>query len=217
MSTPIRVDFAGGWLDVPALARDDGYIVNMTVTPFLEDYPYEHGGGIGGSAAATIAAGGDALTSELAIAGWQDAAVIARTGLCVWHSGARPDLCNHSSGAFLAGQLAIWWTGQRHDTHEVMGLERHYDAIARAGRCAREGVVYHDAAILRGAVAQSYAVQLAEGMEHLPVHGSARKYLGAGWGGYALYMFTGARARDLFVRETPGALAVEPYLRREVT
>lgn len=30
---PLRVDFAGGWLDVPRLARPDGFIVNCAITP----------------------------------------------------------------------------------------------------------------------------------------------------------------------------------------
>ena len=39
---PLRVDFAGGWLDVPRFARPDGYIVNCTISPTvsLRAWPY---------------------------------------------------------------------------------------------------------------------------------------------------------------------------------
>jgi hypothetical protein len=62
-------------------------------------------------------------------------------------------------------------------------------------------------------------VQLGEGMNPLPDHGQlAQKYLGGGFGGYALYMFSTQQQRDAFVQQLggkgkDGATAVEPYLK----
>jgi hypothetical protein len=72
---------------------------------------------------------------------------------------------------------------------------------------------------LLAAVRRNYRVQCEEGMIPLPeIPGShARKYCGAGWGGYALYLFNSAEARDAGLRWASRkgleALAVEPYLR----
>ena len=43
LKVPVRVDFAGGWLDVPKYALEGAYIVNCTITPFVSksDWPYE--------------------------------------------------------------------------------------------------------------------------------------------------------------------------------
>ena len=50
---PARVDFAGGWLDLPKFARGGAFIVNCAITPGFvhgqESYP--PGAGLGGSAA----------------------------------------------------------------------------------------------------------------------------------------------------------------------
>jgi galactokinase/mevalonate kinase-like predicted kinase len=53
IQVPVRVDFAGGWLDVPQYALPGGKIVNCAVSPLMtkETNPYQHGGGVGGSAA----------------------------------------------------------------------------------------------------------------------------------------------------------------------
>jgi cytidyltransferase-like protein len=48
---PLRVDFAGGWLDVPRLARQDAYVVNCAISPLvsLADWPFAKQAGLGGS------------------------------------------------------------------------------------------------------------------------------------------------------------------------
>ena len=56
---PLRVDFAGGWLDVPKFARPDGYIVNCSITPLVglsdwDPYRIRSAGGGGGGAAAWV-------------------------------------------------------------------------------------------------------------------------------------------------------------------
>ena len=95
LKVPVRVDFAGGWLDVPKYALEGAYIVNCTITPFVSksDWPYEKKSGLGGSAAWAILKGEDGVQSELDLGvGWQDAAAINETGLCAWRSGPKPEL-----------------------------------------------------------------------------------------------------------------------------
>ena len=90
-AVPLRVDFAGGWLDVPRYARKGSYVVNCAITPMVSlcEWPYEKRSGLGGSGAWAMLEGRDPVASELALGvGWQDPAVIAETGLCVWRSGA---------------------------------------------------------------------------------------------------------------------------------
>src|SRR6185295_7341183 len=87
---PLRVDFAGGWLDVPRFARAGAYVVNCAISPTvsLRDWPYERNAGLGGSGAWALLNGKDGVGSELDLGvGWQDPAVISETGLCVWRSG----------------------------------------------------------------------------------------------------------------------------------
>ena len=50
---PLRVDFAGGWLDVPKYSIPGAYIVNCAITPkvSLLDWPYKQNSGLGGSGA----------------------------------------------------------------------------------------------------------------------------------------------------------------------
>ena len=50
---PLRVDFAGGWLDVPRFARPGGGIVNCAISPLvsLRHWPYRARAGLGGSGA----------------------------------------------------------------------------------------------------------------------------------------------------------------------
>lgn len=149
----------------------------------------------------------------------QDPAVIRETGLCVWSSGPRPALEFKTSGAWLFGRLALRWTGQPHVTYTKADVSRDYEAIAAAGAAAREAVRpgAEDVPALAAAVEMSYQVQLAEGMaplpEPLPAGALARKYAGGGWGGYAVFLFESAAARDAFVAAQPGdSLAVEPFL-----
>lgn len=216
---PLRVDFAGGWLDVPSLAVPGGRIVNCAVSPMVGhgEWPYRSpGGGMGGSAAARMLAGCDGVEAELAAgAGWQDPAVIRETGLCVWASGPRPKLLLKTSGDFLRGRMAVIWTLDRNGTTgDLTARPRLYEAIQRAGLAAAKAVWAESLNLLAEAAWQTYGAQIAEGMPSLePADGHlARKYCGAGHGGYALYLFGRQADREAFVAGREGALAVEPYL-----
>jgi cytidyltransferase-like protein len=224
---PLRVDFAGGWLDVPRFARPGGFIVNCAISPTvsLRDWPYHQNAGLGGSGAWALINGRDGVSSELDLGvGWQDPAVISETGLCVWRSGAHPELEVKTDGELLRGRLALYWTGQQHSTPAVVDQSRDYDAIERAGRTARDAVWARDFAGLASGVRQSYAVQRKEGMQALPgdpaadshaalaaCRPQAWKYCGGGFGGYAVYLFPDMKSRDAAC-ELPGFRAAEPYL-----
>ena len=213
---PLRVDFAGGWLDVPRLARPGAHIVNCAISPLvsLHDWPYEKFSGLGGSGAWALLNGEDGVASELDLGvGWQDPAVIRETGLCVWRSGPRPRLALKTDGAMLAGRMGLLWTGGGHSTPDNVGKGRDYDRIQRAGDLAARAVHAADLALLAEAVRLSHEVQLAEGMEPLPAlpGALATKYCGGGWGGYALVLFPDAASRDAQV--AAGAVRpVEPHL-----
>jgi cytidyltransferase-like protein len=214
---PLRVDFGGGWLDVPRLARPGTYIVNCAISPTvsLREWPYERNAGLGGSGAWALLNGKDGVGSELDLGvGWQDPAVIAETGLCVWRSGPRPELEVKTNGEFLRGRMALYWTGSDHNTPGMVGGARDYGAIAHAGATAREGVWRNDLATLAEGVRQSFAVQTAEGMAALPpdVPGAlAWKYCGGGFGGYAVYLFAEPVQRDAACQRA-GFRAIEPYV-----
>lgn len=220
---PMRVDFAGGWLDVPRFARAGAYVVNCAVSPTvsLRSWPYERNAGLGGSGAWALLNGKDGVNAELDLGvGWQDPAVISETGLCVWRSGQRPELELKSNADFLKGRMALYWTGTSHDTPGVVGNPRDFDAIERAGKAARDAVWQQSLEGLAGSVRQSYAVQRAEGMAPLPGDGSALpaqvnalawKYCGGGFGGYALYLCATTAERDRLAA-APGFRAIEPYV-----
>jgi len=219
---PLRVDFGGGWLDVPRHARPGTYVVNCAISPTvsLRSWPYERESGLGGSGAWALLNGKNGVTAELDLGvGWQDPAVVMETGLCVWHSGARPELEMKSSGAFLRGCMAIYWSGGTHDTPGNADNLRDYDAIARAGVLAREAVWTNSLDKLAEAVRVSYAMQLGEKMDPLPgdpaslggVAPLAWKYCGGGHGGYALYLCRNAADRDHLCAQ-PGFRVIEPYL-----
>jgi len=199
---PLRVDFAGGWLDVPRFARAGAYVVNCAISPTvsLRDWPYEQNAGLGGSGAWALLNGKDGVGAELDLGvGWQDPAIIAETGLCVWRSGPRPELELKHNGDFLRGRLALYWTGHDHDTPDLANRPRDYDAIERAGKIARDAVWQSDLAQLAAGVRASYAMQLGEGMTPLPADvGGALgcKYAGGGFGGYAVYLFAEPKQRD---------------------
>jgi cytidyltransferase-like protein len=217
--TPLRVDFAGGWTDVPKYARSDSWIVNCTITPTvsLNHWPYEVGSGLGGSAAYSILAGKNGLQSELDLGvGWQDPAVIAETGLCVWKSGPIPKLEFKINPEFLTGRLALLWTGNNHTTYKEVNNKRDYDLVALAGRTARTAVnpFKIDFNKLCEATNLSYKMQLGEGMKELPDHKQkAKKYCGGGFGGYALYIFATTAARDKFLA-LEKTVKIEPYLKQ---
>jgi len=214
---PLRVDFAGGWLDVPKLAREGGYIVNCAITPkvSLMEWPFEIGGGLGGSAAYALLMGKNGVQSELDLGvGWQDPAVIKETGLCVWKSGLSPDLEFKSSGSFLKGKMALFWTGKNHVTYEKTDLTRDFDAIYDAGRKARESVFPGNENLkgLAEAINMTLEMQYGEGMEVLPTYNEVgKKYCGGGWGGYALYIFENEAERNNFLQR-PDTQPIEPFL-----
>lgn len=210
MNIPLRVDFAGGWLDVPKHANRGAYIVNCAITPMvsLENWPYEKGSGLGGSAAHAILKGEDPFSSEEKLrVGWQDPAVILETGLCVWRSGEKPVLELKANPDFLKGKMALYWTGKSHDNKDNLNRDRKYRWIQKAGETAYESVRDKSLEELCYAVNHSYFAQLEEGMEPLPDFGqSAKKYCGGGHGGYALYIFEdGKRPANL--------IPIEPYIK----
>ena len=215
---PLRVDFAGGWLDVPRFARQGAYVVNCAISPLvsLREWPYEKRAGLGGSGAWALLNGRCGVESEIDLGvGWQDPAAIRETGLCVWCSGPTPVLDFKQSGRFLRGRMAILWTGLQHDTPGVVDLERDYDAIERSGAVAREAVLASDIRRLAEAVSLYHLTQLEEGMSPLPdIPGSlARKYCGGGYGGYGLYLFESESARTAALASQPDLRPVEPYCR----
>ncbi|BCU76897.1 adenylyltransferase/cytidyltransferase family protein [Luteolibacter sp. LG18] len=213
---PLRVDFAGGWLDVPRFSRPDGYVVNCSISPLvsLREWPYEKQAGLGGSGAWALLNGKDGVDAELDLGvGWQDPAVIRETGLCVWRSGQRPVLDFKRNGDFLTGCLAILWTGGDHDTPGVVERARDYDTIAASGRIARDGVLHADAARLAEGISLYHRAQLEEGMIPLPaIEGSlAAKYCGGGYGGYAVYLFPDPIVRAAALSRHADLRAVEPF------
>ncbi|MEG1507393.1 MAG: adenylyltransferase/cytidyltransferase family protein [Akkermansia sp.] len=217
---PLRVDFAGGWLDVPRFARKGAYVVNCAVTPMvsLKEWGYAKCAGMGGSGAWAMLEGRDSVQSELDLGvGWQDPAVIAETGLCVWRSGTTPILDIKSTGDFLLGHMAIFYTDNPHDTPSIANDERDYARIAQSSLIARAGVIERNIETLAAGVSLYYSVQLDEGMTPLQVlPGSiARKYCGGGHGGYALYLFANKADRDTAVATHPDNMKiVEPYCRK---
>lgn len=211
MKVPLRVDFGGGWLDVPQYAVEGGYIVNCAITPkvSLKSWPYEIGSGLGGSAAKAILDGMDPIKSELDFGvGWQDPAIILETGACVWRSGKRPVLELKMNPDFLLGKMALYWTGKSHNNKDNSWKKRDYKTITRAGHLAHQAVKDRSLKGLAEAVNISYIAQLEEGMDNLPSFETelAAKYCGGGWGGYALYLFEKRpKHKDL--------IPIEPYLK----
>jgi cytidyltransferase-like protein len=211
LQVPLRVDFAGGWLDVPCHARDGAFIVNCTINLMLtlKNCEQYRSAGLGGSAAYAMISGKDSLSSELgAGVGWQDPAVIAETGLCVWNSGKKPSLYLKRNPTMLVGRMALLRCTGHHITAELAKKDRKYGEIAAAGNTAKCAIDHNDFAMLCKAVRKSYAVQLEEGMHHLPGFGEqAKKYCGSGFGGYALYLF------DQLTTGPGELIPVEPYMR----
>lgn len=215
---PLRVDFAGGWLDMPQFSRKGGYIVNCAVSPTVsaQDWPYRKNAGLGGSGAWSVLNGWDPVESELKMgSGWQDPAVIAETGACVWLSGQYPVLDFKNTGDFLKGKMAILDLGYSHHTPHLSQNKRDYDLIESASRIARKGVMRKNIHILAEAVRLSQEAQLKEGMKPLmEIAGAlAAKYCGGGFGGYALYLFESKQKREAALKEIRNLYPVEPYCR----
>lgn len=213
---PLRIDFAGGWLDVPRYAREGAFIVNCAISPMvsLREWPYERNAGLGGSGAWALLNGRDGVDSEIELGvGWQDPAVIRETGLCVWRSGQRPVLDFKRNGDFLNGCLAVYWTGASHDTPGVADHRRDYSRIADSALIARAGVLEGSLDLLAKGMQLYHEAQLDEGMPGLPdIPGAmATKYCGGGHGGYACYLFPSADARARAIAMHPPLRAVEPW------
>lgn len=213
---PLRVDFAGGWLDVPENAMPGEYIVNCAVSPTvsLKEWLYRQGAGMGGSGGWSVLNGWDPVASELGLGvGWQDPAVIAETGACVWKSGPKPVLDFKNTGEFLKGCMAVYDTRVKHYTPGFAGYERSFERIAKAARIARLGVQQQDVSVLAVAVQMSYQLQLEEGMQPLPdiANQLAHKYCGGGHGGYALYLYENQQQRDAAVDACEDMYPIEPY------
>ena len=216
--SPLRVDFAGGWLDVPRHAIEGKYIVNCAISPLvsLRDWAYEKQSGLGGSGAWALLNGRDGVEAELDLGvGWQDPAVIKETGLCVWKSGKAPRLDFKRHGDMLEGRMAILWTEKDHDTPGLADNKRDYEIIADAADLARKGVLNEDLDLLAEGINLYYSNQIAEGMEPLKeIEGCiAKKYCGGGFGGYALYVFLESAMRDLAVDRLENLKVVEPYIK----
>ena len=215
---PLRVDFAGGWLDVPANAIPGEYVVNCSVSPTvsLKEWNYRQGAGMGGSGGWSVLNGWDPVKSELGLGvGWQDPAVIAETGACVWLSGDKPVLDFKNTGEFLRGCMAVYDTRIKHDTPGLASLERNFRKIAKAARVARLGVLEQDISVLAVGVQLSYQLQLDEGMAPLERIGEsiAHKYCGGGHGGYALYLYETPEQRAEALESCPYLYPIEPYCR----
>lgn len=215
---PLRVDFAGGWLDVPANALEGEFVVNCSISPTvsLKEWNYRQGAGLGGSGGWSVLNGWDPVRSELGLGvGWQDPAVIAETGACVWKSGRFPELDFKNTGAFLKGKMAVFDTRIKHDTPGLASLKRNLSKIAKAARVARLGVLQQDITVLAVAVQLSYQLQLEEGMQPLERIGDslAQKYCGGGHGGYAVYLYETEEAREAALNSCPDLYPVEPYCR----
>ena len=212
---PLRVDFAGGWLDVPDFQIEGGHIVNCTIDQMMERGENEfRGGGLGWSAANSILNGQTGVRSELDKGvGWQDPAVIWETGLCVWESGNDPKLILKMRGDILQGKMGLHHTGARHVTSDLIDKKRDYDTIKLAGNMAKKAIIDNDYNYLVEAVRVSYEAQIQEGMNELPNFGQmAKKYCGSGHGGYALYLFKNKYWRDNFVEGRHG-IGIEPFIK----
>lgn len=215
---PLRVDFAGGWLDVPEYSIEGAYIVNCAVSPTvsLREWLYRKGAGMGGSGGWSVLNGWDPVGSELGLGvGWQDPAVIAETGACVWKSGHKPVLDFKNTGEFLRGRMAIYDTRIKHNTPGLAGLERPFRKIAKAASVARLGIKEQDISVLAIGVQMSYQLQMEEGQAPLPKIGDclAHKYCGGGHGGYAVYLYETPEAREAALESCEDLYPVEPFCR----
>jgi len=212
---PLRVDFAGGWLDVPKFSTKGAFIVNCTISPKvdLNNWNYNIGGGLGGSAAYAILNGKNSVQSELDLGvGWQDPAAIQETGLCIWRSGYTPILEAKYNPDWLNGKMALKWTGKNHTTYSFTDNKRDFDKIIFAGQQAKIACQLKSLTQLAYSIHLSYQCQLNEGMEPLEDLSLARKYCGGGFGGYALYLFKSNDERDCFVDKYNG-VTIEPYIK----
>ena len=125
--SPVRVDFAGGWLDTPGKHRTGGYVVNCSVSPLVskENWLYSQRSGLGGSSAWAYVNNVNPFRYDMEHGnGWQDSAIVLETGCCVWKSGDSPILDFKCTGDFLKGKMALYDTKISHDTQILSTKER---------------------------------------------------------------------------------------------
>jgi cytidyltransferase-like protein len=213
---PLRVDFGGGWLDVPKFSKPGTFIVNCAISPLvtISEWIYEIGSGLGGSAAYAALTGKDAVKTELALGvGWQDPAIIKETGLCIWRSGYLPDLETKINPDWLNGKMALLWTGKSHLTYELTDNKRDFNLIIKAGQAAKNACENKNIKQLGDAINISYEMQLNEGMNPLSCFNEVgKKYCGGGFGGYALYLFEDEAKRKSFLQNN-STIKIEPFLK----
>jgi hypothetical protein len=180
--------------------------------------PYWHGGGVGGSAAYSILHGHDVRKQESAMgAGWQDEAVIHATGMCSWAAGPEPKLLHRDSGEWLAGLMLIEWTQKSHETASLVNHFHDLQVIRDAGELAYIAHQGQNLELLADAIDLNYCAQLREGIKPLSrERAMARKYLGSGHGGYALYLYSSRanrnrRAEALTTDHPSRSFRIEPY------
>ena len=218
--SPVRVDFAGGWLDTTGAHRTGGFVVNCSISPTVskEKWDYSQRSGLGGSSAWALVNGINPFKYDLEHGnGWQDSAIVLETGCCVWKSGDSPVLEFKCTGEFLKGKMALYNTNHPHDTEILSKKDRDIPRIIEISKIARLGVLNQNIDILSLAVSLTYQEQLKEGMAELPYSNLKGllgfKYCGSGHGGYGLYIFGTKEERDLCIRQNNQFLPIEPYCR----
>ena len=218
--SPLRVDFAGGWLDTPGAHRTDGFVVNCSISPLVskKDWRYSQRSGLGGSSAWAFINGYNPFVYDREHGnGWQDSAIVLETGCCVWHSGDEPVLDFKNTGDFLKGKMALWDTHIPHDTETLSQKTRDIERIKEISKIARIGVLNKDTQILALAAKLTYQEQLKEGMKEVPFLNEegvlAAKYCGSCHGGYVLYIFETKKQRQEIITKHKDFIAIEPYCR----
>ncbi|MBP5534340.1 MAG: adenylyltransferase/cytidyltransferase family protein [Alphaproteobacteria bacterium] len=218
--SPLRVDFAGGWLDTPGMHRTNGFVVNCSISPLVskKNWRYSQRSGLGGSSAWAFINALNPFKYDMEHGnGWQDSAIVLETGCCVWHSGDKPVLDFKNTGDFLKGKMAIWDTNIPHDTQSLSQKERDIEKIKEISRIARIGVLNKDVHILSLAANLTYQEQLKEGMQEVPFLNEdgvlGAKYCGSGHGGYVLYTFETEQQRTKIISKHKGFIPIEPYCR----
>lgn len=189
---PIRINFAGSWLDSPAHAVDGAFVVNCTVHP------------------AALDDGSAVFNPKVCKVGWQETALLAETGLCVWRSGDRPVLESKHNPDWLCGLLALQRLLPQLKAEELVHMPRNYAERAEASRIAAKAASERNVTKLAEAVNMEHNAELEEGFSPVPSALNALAYKYAGTSGYAVYLFSDRISRDRFC--STGAVPVEPYI-----
>jgi hypothetical protein len=210
---PLRVDFAGpSSFPVNVYPSTSVVVVNCAISPTvtLDDWPYLDRSGLADTYARSLLL--DADPSAWSDCFLPDFGILEETGLCVWSlDPLKPQpLIEKREAAFLAGKMALWHTGK--NCLEVVARAP-ISAHAESSALAVAAVAAGNLTKLAEAINLTHNIQLSDGMEPLPsaFRSLAYKYVGDGFGGYALYLFPDKSLRDAFC-ERPGAMAIEPYV-----